>query len=131
MLHFWIIKPNARRSLPGLIAIVPVFFASMPFVRMINAILVKIMPNDETEAVSTNTFIGRVATIGQATAKNGLPAQAKLHDQHGQAHYVLVEPDEASIELGPGTEVLLVRRSGAKFFAIVNPSAALSRAKTS
>ena len=51
--------------------------------------------------------------------------QAKLRDQHGQAHYVLVEPDNAGEELEPGSEVVIVRQASAVYYAIKNTSAAL------
>ncbi|MFN3229573.1 MAG: OB-fold-containig protein, partial [Asticcacaulis sp.] len=49
-------------------------------------------------------------------------------DEHGQAHYVMVEPDNPSDILPEGTGVLLVRCVGAKYYAILNPSASLSDA---
>ena len=47
-------------------------------------------------------LVGRMATIVLGTARQGSPAQAKVRDQHGQTHYVMLEPDEdgASFQAG-------------------------------
>jgi len=81
--------------------------------------LARAMPRDHTEAVSTAEFIGRVATVFRGTASSGRPAEAKLTDIHGKTHYVLVEPDDGQQLLGEGSEVVLVRREGHVFRAIV------------
>ncbi len=79
----------------------------------------RLMPREETEAVSTADFIGRVATVFRGTASAGKPAEAKLTDIHGKTHYVLVEPDDNKQLLSEGSEVVLVRREGPVFRAIV------------
>ena len=87
----------------------------------------KVMPKEETSAVSLNSLVGRVATITLGTASPGKPAQGKVRDEHGLEHYVMIEPDIADAAFEQGSEVLLVRSEGAKFFAIANTHAALSR----
>lgn len=79
----------------------------------------RLMPREETDAVSTADFIGRVATVFRGTASVGKPAEAKLTDIHGKTHYVLVEPDDAQQVLSEGSQVVLVRRQGHVFRAIV------------
>jgi hypothetical protein len=112
--------------LPTLVAMIPAIFTALVSVRATGGLLGKLMPNDETDAVSSHSFIGRVATLGAATATEGNPAQAKLKDQHGQTHYLLVEPDVSGAVLESGSEVVLVRQAGARFFAINNTNVALS-----
>ncbi len=112
--------------LPALLASVPSFLAALPVVRWCGWLLGRYMPKDETYAVSEKSFIGGVATITTGRARQGSPAQAKLRDRHGQAHYVLVEPDEAAAEFGQGERVVLVSRQGAVFRAIRSDSAALN-----
>ena len=79
----------------------------------------KLMPREGTDAVSTADFIGRVATVFRGTAGSGKPAEAKLTDSHGKTHCVLVEPDDVQQLLPEGSEVVLVRREGHVFRAIV------------
>ncbi|SDD88570.1 YqiJ family protein [Kordiimonas lacus] len=104
--------------LPALIAAPIALFVCLPGVRLFAGVLGKIMPKDETEAVGSETFIGRPATITLGTASMGSPAQAKLKDKHGQSHYVMVAPDNDGESFEQGTGVLLVRQTGSTFFAI-------------
>lgn len=121
-----ILREALGLALPGLIAAPIVFFASLPLVRWSSAGLARILPRDETSAVSTRSFIGRTATVIGGNARTGLPAQARFRDQFGTTHYVLVEPEDASDVLENGTLVLLVRRINGHFSAISNPNAALA-----
>lgn len=100
--------------------------ASLPPTRWISRGISRILPREETDAISSETFIGRIAIVTRGEARQGLPAEAKLQDAKGAARYVLVEPDEGGIAFPAGSEVLLVQRNGAVFRAILNPSAALS-----
>lgn len=104
--------------LPALVAAVPATIASLPVVSILGRVLAKIIPKDETSAVSRKTFIGRVAIVTLGTAKSGEPAQAKLRDQFGRTHYVMVEPDVQGEAFATDTAVLLVKRTGSIFRAI-------------
>jgi hypothetical protein len=110
------------RLLPGALASVPAVLLGLVIVRIFGAILGKIIPKDETEAVSEKSFIGRIAVITLGSAKPGSPAEAKLRDKHGQTHYIMVEPDETDEEFEKGTQVILISQLGAVFRAIRNKS---------
>lgn len=77
-----------------------------------------ILPGDETSAVGLDSLVGRRAKIVTGRAAAGHPARAQVHDHHGQAHYVMVEPHEAGSEMFEGDEVLLVRREGEAFYGV-------------
>ena len=111
--------------LPGSFASIIAVLLSFPIVRLCGGILGKIMPKDETEAVAETSFIGRIAVITLGHASPGNPAEAKLSDKFGQAHYVMVEPDESDERFDNGTRVVLVSQQGAIFKAIRNKSDAL------
>jgi hypothetical protein len=111
--------------LPGGFAAVPAFALALPVVRIAGGVLARVMPRDETESVAEASFVGRVAVITLGQARHGHAAQARLRDQHGHAHYVMVEPDDPAGTFAQGDQVLLVRREGALFRAIPNTSAAL------
>ncbi|MCF6235480.1 MAG: YqiJ family protein [Gammaproteobacteria bacterium] len=83
------------------------------------------MSIDETDAVSEETFIGRVAKITLGKAEISSPAQAKLKDEHGQIHYIMVEPDMQNEIFETGRLVILVSRVGAIFKAIPNDKSVL------
>lgn len=80
--------------------------------------LARIMPKDETTAVSIDSLIGRFAVLGTGTAKPGSPARAKVIDIHGHPHFVMVEPDNDGQQFTSGEKLLLVRRNGDLFKAI-------------
>ena len=111
--------------LPGWIAWVPALAAALPLTSSANRGIARLIPKDETSAVSREGFVGRIAVITLGEARPGRPAQARLRDEHGKRHYVMVQPDRAEETFESGTEVLLVARKGATFDAIRNPSAAL------
>ncbi len=111
--------------LPVWMATVPVFIVSLLSLRITGGVLARIIPKEETDAVSSKTFIGRVAVVVTGTARTGEPAQAKLRDQHGHTHYVMVEPDVDNEDYPAGSDVLLVSQAGATFRAIKNPNPSL------
>jgi hypothetical protein len=77
----------------------------------------KIIPKDETTAIHSDELIGRTAQIILGQAKQNSPAQAKVKDQFGQTHYVLVEP-ELDIIFYQGQDVILTQRTKIGFQAI-------------
>ena len=91
--------------------------AALPVTGALVRPLGAILPQDETTAVSTASLVGRRATITDGVARASSPARARVRDAHGHAHYVMVEPHEASAELHAGDDVLLVRREGDQFYA--------------
>lgn len=107
---------------PPLLSIPVAFVASLPVVRFCGGALARILPKDESSAVSLDTLVGRVATLVSGTARQGNAAQAKVITEHGQTLYVMVEPDSADATFVTNDSVLLVRRlSATRFQAIRNP----------
>ncbi len=92
--------------------------AALPLNNLTVRPLAAIMPKDETTAVALDDLVRRDGEIQIGTARHGSPARARVTDAHGQAHFVMVEPHDASTELREGETVLLVRREGQTFFAI-------------
>lgn len=117
--------------LPAGIAWLPALLAALPMVRAGGGLLARILPKEETSAVSQQSFVGRIATIVIGTAGTGAPAQARLVDAHGRSHYVMVEPDVEGQRFESGTPVLLVRIDGPRFRCIRPPSDALLEVGTS
>ncbi|MDA0782508.1 MAG: YqiJ family protein [Proteobacteria bacterium] len=111
---------------PAVIAWIPPLALALPTMRWCGGGLAKIIPKDETSAVSHDSFIGRVATITLGKASSGSPAQGKLKDTHGKTHYVMLEPDLDGESFEQGTEVLLVKRAGGVFYAIANTNSSLA-----
>jgi len=107
---------------PTIIAVPAAFFATLPIVRILGAGLARLIPHDQTFAVSFDSLVGRVATLIGGTARPGYPAQAKVTNEHGQDLYVMVEPEADGMTFQSGERVLLSKRiSGSRFAAVVNP----------
>ena len=92
-------------------------FLCMPIVRLVASIFVKILPQDETTAIHSDELIGLTAEIILGDAKPDYPAQAKVKDQHGLTHYVMVEP-AIEITLVQGQRVILTHKTKIGFQAI-------------
>lgn len=118
----WLFASILGFQLPSILAVIGAFVLALPFVRTTGGLIARYVPRDETTAVSEDSFVGRLAVMTGAPATYGLPAEAKLTDEHGQTHYILVEPDEIETTLVRGETVLIVARiSGTQFRAIHNP----------
>jgi membrane protein implicated in regulation of membrane protease activity len=98
---------------------------ALPFTRLFGRLVSRILPGDETTAVARESLVGRWATIVTGKAEVGSAAQARVRDVHGQTHYVMIEPDDAGEIFDEGSQVIIVRHAGARFFAIQNTSASL------
>ncbi|WP_293393897.1 YqiJ family protein [Nevskia sp.] len=95
--------------------------SGMATVRSLGALVAHIIPRDETSAVSEMTLIGRTGVISAGIARRGLAAQARVRDQHGRTHYLMVEPDMDADVFEEGAQVLIVRKAGAFYRCIANP----------
>lgn len=92
--------------------------AALPLTGIAAAGLARILPQDHTTAIDLEWLAGREARILTGRATLGSPARAQVQDHHGQAHYVMVEPDRPGPTFDEGETVLLVRREGDVFRAI-------------
>lgn len=103
-------KDKTGHYFPWFIIVPIAFIASILISRYISKLCSKIAFKDETMAVSSETFVGTLATITIGKTKRGLKAEARLTDIHGQTHYVFVEPEDDNAEFKAGEEVLLIRK---------------------
>ncbi|TGX52816.1 DUF1449 family protein [Sphingomonas gei] len=100
------------------IAVPAVTVGALPLTGFAARGLARILPRDYTTAVPLEALIGRSAQVITGRATLGSPARARAEDHHGQAHYVMVEPDQSGQVFEEGERVLLVRREGDLFRAI-------------
>jgi len=105
-------------NLPWILTIPLALVGSILPVKIGNSLAARIWPKDETAAVSSETFIGRVAKITIGVATHDRAAEAKLKGPLGRAHYVMVFADNENDRFPQGTAVLLVGRRDTKFTAI-------------
>lgn len=111
--------------LPASLASIPALIVGTSTTRWVAFGLARLIPSTETSVVSTDSFVGRVAVITLGSARVGQPAQAKLKDEHGQTHYLMVEPDREQVVFQEGEHVLLVARADGVFKGILGDSKAL------
>jgi len=92
--------------------------ASLPVLGLTARAAARILPGDETTAVDRDSLIGKRATVTVGTARVGSPARAGVLDQHGQRHFVMVEPTDERTAVPEGQALLLVRREGDIFIGL-------------
>lgn len=94
--------------------------AALPATRFASAGLGRVLPRDETTAVDLASLVGRRARIVIGTASPGNPARARVVDIHGQAHFVMVEPeaDADPDRFDAAATLLLTRQDGHHFRAV-------------
>lgn len=120
-----VINSVAGFYLPAFVAAFIALFVALPVTRHLGLLLARIMPSDTSDAVSSNSFVGRTAVIIRGVARANAPAEAKFKDSGGTTQYILVEPDQAEDEFPTGTEVLLTEKTGAVFRCIENTHSVL------
>tara|TARA_B100001094_G_scaffold77263_1_gene73615 strand:+ start:256 stop:903 length:648 start_codon:yes stop_codon:yes gene_type:complete len=82
------------------------------------ALLNKYCFKEESTVVSQQDFVGKFAQITLGTAKKNYPAEAKVIDQFGYSHYVMVEPEASDEVLHTGASILLIECKENLYLAI-------------
>ena len=115
-----LIKSQSGAMLPTLLASGIAFVVAIPATRVFGGMLKPILPRDESEAVSRDTFVGCEAQIVVGTSRRGKPAEARLRDSFGRSHYIMVEPEDDNASFPAGHQVLILKRHGDTFIAADN-----------
>lgn len=97
------------RPMPGLLAALLMLPVGLAGARVFARSFAAILPKTETTATRAQFFGGLRGTVSQGTARRGAPAEVRLHDRHGNVHYVRAEPFEDGAEIAEGTLVVIVR----------------------
>lgn len=71
----------------------------------------------ETSAVSEFSLIGRTAVLISPRAYTGFAGEARLLDEHGQPHFVMIEPADKNVQFVEGARLQLVSKDGVNFLA--------------
>lgn len=116
----WGIFQISQALLPGWLAVLLVLPLTLPQLRLTGGWLARLLPKDETTAVSHDDLLGRVAILTLGHARSGYSAEARVMDQHGYQHYIRVEPDDHS-ELLQGSAVLLLSYAHGRYLACIAP----------
>lgn len=101
-------------SLPKILTGIVLLLVAVVLNAKVCSRLAKLLPREETSAVSKNSFSGLLAVITVGTAKKGQPAEAVIKDEFNQKHYVLVEPMDDD-EFSQGENVVLVMQQSSRW----------------
>ena len=118
-------------AVPVLIAALAAAAGSIPVIRFLSRALSRIIPRDETYAVSDTDFVGKVAEVSVGPLDQGLPGRVRLKDVFGNWHTVAARAGPGSETLPVGASVLLVDRDARGFIAISAPADLIAQQRTS
>ena len=102
----------ARAASVGAVAV------SIPLVRAASRAIARVIPKDESYAVSLGDLVGRVGEVVIGPLDQGPPGRVSVADIHGNRHFVLAVAAPSSSPLPQGTLVLLVDRVDTRFVAV-------------
>ncbi|WP_421836935.1 OB-fold-containig protein [Novosphingobium sp.] len=108
----------AGSPLPWWMACAGAVVAAIPLNTVAANGLARVMPGFESTVVSADDLVRLRGTVLEGTARRDAPARTKVVDAHGQAHFILVEPHDASEAIAAGETVLVVRREGPVYFVL-------------
>ena len=109
-------------TVPVSIAALAATAGSIPVIRTASRGIARIIPRDETYAVSDADFVGKVAVVAIGPLDQGLPGRVRLKDIFGNWHSVPARASPDSKALPVGASVLLVDRDAKGFIAITAPA---------
>jgi Protein of unknown function (DUF1449) len=118
-------------AVPVGIAAVAAGAGSIPLVRTASRGISRIIPRDESYAVSDADFVGKVAVVSIGPLDQGLPGRVRLKDVFGNWHTVSARASPDSQALPVGASVLLVDRDAKSFIAISAPADLLEQQRSS
>lgn len=119
----WVVGTFGSSLWPAWLASLVAFVLSLPVLRGGNEVLGKLIPQDESWAVSEESFVGKLAVITLGTVTYQRSAEAKLEDEHGRTQYVQVVSDLEGESFRAGEEVVIVGRRGSEFTVVRGPYA--------
>jgi hypothetical protein len=118
-------------SVPVSIAALAAAALSLPVIRVTSRGIARIIPRDETYAVSDADFVGKVAEVSVGPLDQGLPGRVRLKDVFGNWHTLAARAGPGSEALPVGASVLLVDRDAKSFVAISAPADLIAQQRTS
>jgi membrane protein implicated in regulation of membrane protease activity len=104
--------------LPASIAALGAVAVSLPLLRASTREVARLIPQDETYAVSLSDLIGRVGQVVVGPLDQGLPGRVRVKDVHDNWHTVTASAAPDSPPLQKGARVLLVDCRDRLFIAI-------------
>lgn len=107
--------------LPTLVASLGALALAAPATRTLSRWTARIIPREETSAVSQAEFIGLTGTVVLGPLDQGKPGRVRVRDRHGNIH-VLQTKGAGDHVIAQGGTVLIVDRANGVFEAIPAPA---------
>lgn len=104
--------------LPAPLAVPAAGAAALPVLRVSTRVLARLIPRDESYAVSAADLVGATAEVTLGPLDQGLPGQVRALDRHGNPHLLRARAAPDALPMPAGARVLLVDRSDGVFVAI-------------
>jgi hypothetical protein len=118
-------------AVPVWIAALAASTGSLPVIRTASRGILRIIPRDESYAVSDADFVGKVAVVTVGPLDQGLPGRVRLKDVFGNWHTVPARASPDSESLAVGASVLLVDRDARSFVAVAAPADLIAHQRSS
>jgi hypothetical protein len=103
----WVFQGLTGMLIPMLVAGPIAATATLPVVRQASIVIVKILPQDETSAISTESLIGRIGVVNVGPISDKEWGFARFTDQYGTDHQLLVR-NEGNEYIANGESVVLL-----------------------
>ncbi|GJD77911.1 OB-fold-containig protein [Methylobacterium gregans] len=104
--------------LPVPLAVLAAGAAALPVLRVSTRVLARLIPRDESYAVSADDLVGAIAEVTLGPLDQGLPGQVRALDRHGNPHLLRARAAPDAPAMPAGARVLLVDRADGVFVAI-------------
>ncbi|AWN49172.1 hypothetical protein DK419_24800 [Methylobacterium terrae] len=92
--------------------------ATLPALRVATRALARLIPRDESYAVTADDLVGATAEVTLGPLDDGLPGQVRAMDRHGNLHLLRARAASGTPPMRTGTRVLLVDRADAVYVAV-------------
>jgi hypothetical protein len=115
--------------LPLLIAVPAAALAAVPATRWASRGIARVIPRDETNALSQSDFIGLIGTVTIGPLDQGHPGAVRVKDRYDNVHILRARAAPGHL-MATGTLVLIVDGADGLFEAIPAPDSVASSAST-
>lgn len=112
-----------NETLPNLILAIPSAVVGIVFVNLLST-LFNSWKITHTTALPSKAFIGRLVTMLSETAYKGYAGEAMFTDEHGQSHYVMIEPISGDQAFKKGDVLEITERQSESLFSGVKKRSA-------
>lgn len=104
-----IVEDLLGSDLPVGLATIPAGLFGLWFARRFGPVVTRLLPKTQTQGMPERVLARRRGVVTQGTASRGRPAEVRVMDRFGNAHYVQAEPLQDRDTLEQGADVLVLR----------------------